>query len=197
MENYFVDICAVVIILICGTVGYKKGILSGIITIVSSVISVIGAKLLTPYAAPYAGKVIAPIIEKMVVSNPEKYIEKYVSGEHMSSFLDIALEKSLDAAHLLSEELTLLTQELVAFFVLFVIIILLSNKVLRFVSLNFPLIKTVNRFAGMLFGAFVGLVLIVILFSSATKYIVSSENYVSLLPYFENSLVSQIFFDKL
>ena len=80
MENYFVDICAVVIILICATVGYKKGILSGIITIVSSVISVIGAKLLTPYAAPYAGKVIAPIIEKMVVSNPEKYIEPFAKA---------------------------------------------------------------------------------------------------------------------
>ena len=86
-----------------------------------------------------------------------------------------------------------MSQPVIAFSVIFVIMVVAANVVLKFLSLNLPLIKTVNKTLGMLFGGFTGIILVMILFSAITNYIEAEQNYITLLPYFENSYFAQFF----
>lgn len=193
MENYFVDIAILSIIVICALLGRKNGILAGLINLASAVIALICGKIFTPFVAPYVGKIIHPIFSRVISASPEKYIDKYIPLNRMNEFTELALKKGSEVLDLLCDELTFLSQNVIAFFVIFVIMIVVSNVVLKFLSLHFPLIKTINRTLGMLFGAFVGLILVAILFSSITKYIETEQSYITLLPYFENSYFANFF----
>ncbi|MBE6989069.1 MAG: hypothetical protein E7432_09910 [Ruminococcaceae bacterium] len=86
-----------------------------------------------------------------------------------------------------------MTQDVIAFFVIFVIMIIAAGVVLRFLSLHLPLIGTVNKTLGLLFGGFAGIILVMILFSAITNYIEAEQSYITLLPYFENSYFAQFF----
>ncbi|MBQ2910887.1 MAG: CvpA family protein [Clostridia bacterium] len=193
MEKYFVDIAIVAIILLCAAVGRKNGILGGLISIASAVIALIAGKMFTPKVSPYVGKVISPVLTKIVQAEPEKYIAKYIPDEKAAEFAQFALEKGKDVLDLLIEELTFMTQDVIAFFVIFVIMIIAAGVVLRFLSLHLPLIGTVNKTLGLLFGGFAGIILVMILFSAITNYIEAEQSYITLLPYFENSYFAQFF----
>lgn len=193
MENYFVDTAVVAVILLCALLGRKNGILSGIINLASAIIALVCGKMFTPAVAPYVGKVIRPILFGAISASPEKYIDKYIPTERMNEFTELALKKGSEVLELLCDELTFLSQNVIAFFVIFVIMIVVSNVILKFLSLHFPLIKTINRTLGMVFGAFVGLILVMILFSSITNYIEAEQSYITLLPYFENSYFARFF----
>ena len=193
MENYFVDIAILAIILVCAYIGRKNGIMGGLINIASAVIGFIAGKMFTPAVAPFVGKVISPVITGIIQAQPEKYIAKYIPDERAADFAAIALEKGKDVLDLLIEELTLMSQTVIAFSVIFVIMVVAANVVLKFLSLNLPLIKTVNKTLGMLFGGFTGIILVMILFSAITNYIEAEQNYITLLPYFENSYFAQFF----
>lgn len=197
MEKYSVDIIIIAIILICALIGRKNGILSGIITLASAIISTILGKIGAPLLSPYVGKVLSPIIGKAVSAQPQKYIEKFVPTDKMTDFLQAALDKSMDAAQALVKELTLLTQDIVAFFIIFVIMLIIVGKILRFLSLHMPIVKTVNHILGFLFGTFVGIILVILIFSAVTKYISSDSTYISLLPYFENSYFARMVLSKI
>lgn len=193
MEKYFVDIAILAIILLCAAVGRKNGILGGLISIASAVIALIAGKMFTPQVAPYVGKVISPILTRIIQAEPEKYIAEYIPDEKAAEFAQFALEKGKNVLDLLIEELTFMTQDVIAFFVIFVIMIIAAGVVLRFLSLHLPLIGTVNKTLGLLFGGFAGIILVMILFSAITNYIEAEQSYITLLPYFENSYFAQFF----
>lgn len=193
MEKYFVDIAILAIILLCAAVGRKNGILGGLISIASAVIALIAGKMFTPQVAPYVGKVISPILTRIIQAEPEKYIAEYIPDEKAAEFAQFALEKGKNVLDLLIEELTFMTQDVIAFFVIFVIMIIAAGVVLRFLSLHLPLIGAVNKTLGLLFGGFAGIILVMILFSAITNYIEAEQSYITLLPYFENSYFAQFF----
>lgn len=197
MQTYFVDIAVVAIILLCAYIGRKNGIMAGIINIASAIIGLIAGKIFTPAVSPYVGKLITPMIQKVIQAQPEQYISKYIPDERAADFAASALEKGKDVLELLIEELTIMAQSVIAFFVIFVIIVVAANIVLKFLSLHLPLIKTVNKTLGMLFGGFTGVILVMILFSAITNYIEAEQSYITLLPYFENSYFAQLFLSKL
>ena len=193
MENYFVDIAIVAVILLCAAIGRKNGVMGGIINIASSLIALYAGKAYTPQVAPLVGRFVSPVMQKIVEAEPEKYIAKYVPDEKMADFARFALENNKDVLDLLIEELTIMSQSVIAFSVIFVIMLITSNICLKFLSMHLPLIGTVNKTLGMLFGGFTGVILVVILFSAITNYIETEQTYITLLPYFENSYFAQFF----
>ena len=188
MEKYLVDAIILIVIAFCAWRGYKNGVLSGIITIASAVLGIVGAKLFTPLLAPYVGKLISPAVTRYVEKWDVQEILGLFTSDKLPSFITKAIDGSEDFLSLLAADLTGYIQDVVAFFIIFVIIIILAGMILRFLSFHLPLFRTVNRLLGCVFGGLVGLCIVSFVCVISLNYLGATQaEYLELTPFLNNS----------
>lgn len=192
MEQYLVDAIVFLVIAFCAWRGYRNGIMSGIITIASAVLGIVGAKLLTPTVAPYVGKLISPTISQYLAKWDVEQLVGVFTDEKLPKFLTDALGGSQDFLPLLAADLTVYIQDMVAFFIIFVIIMILAGMVLKYISFHLPLFRTVNRMLGCVFGGLVGLCIMALVCSIGLNYLGTNPEYLELTPFVHNSYFVRI-----
>lgn len=185
----FLDVAIVAVVLLFAYFGYKRGILGGLCLIGAAVIANLASKALLPLASPVVGKIIGPYVEKAAMGQTNEFVEKFLPTGDVGAFLDSIAQKGQEVILELAGEITLKLQDMVAFFIIFVIIVFVAYKILAYLSLNLPILKTLNKSVGWLVGAVVGVIVVSICISAFIKYSQVSGTTSINIPYLENSYI--------
>lgn len=162
------DAFVVAVVVIAIVIGYKMGFLKSVISVVSYVASIILSFLFYPILSDFLVK--TPIYPFFV----EKLNKNYLSAEKFAlsedGFFASYLNKGIESA---AEGIAGAMAQLLINIIAFVIIIILSKIAIRLIAkaLNvftkLPVIKQFNRLGGAIAGAFMGVLVVYMVFALA------------------------------
>ncbi len=160
------DAFVVAVVVIAIVIGYKMGFLKSVISVVSYVASIILSFLFYPILSDFLVK--TPLYPFFV----EKLNKNYLSAEKFAlsedGFFASYLNKGIESA---TEGIAGAMAQLLISIIAFVIIIILSKIAIRLIAkalkvfTKLPVIKQFNRLGGAIAGAFMGVLVIYIVFA--------------------------------
>lgn len=168
----WLDITALVLILVCAIDGLVKGFIISVFNISGFFIAIYGGKVIAPYLSEYIYK----------NSGIDEALNKYFIAK--ASVLDTSTAYLVKAGGVggssISGVLTSTMILVLSFFIIFIVIRIVLSAIASMLdsAAKLPVIKQFNRMGGLLFGAAKGIAILYILFAVLTPVIplFSSDN---------------------